>query len=186
MQEADLQLRSQLMSEGLLSDGYNPDMRALHEANALELDSIIDEIGYPTIDKVGKEASDAAWLIIQHAISLPSFMKRCEQLLADAVANQEANPILHAYLHDRIAIFEGRLQSYGTQFDWNEDSRMCPQPYDDLTKVNARRKALGLNSLEEQTILIQQRSTEDGESPPQNHSKKIQQYNQWRIDVGWI
>lgn len=44
-------------------------------------EEIIDTIGYPTIAKVGKAASEAAWLIVQHAISEPKLMKRCYGLL---------------------------------------------------------------------------------------------------------
>lgn len=43
-------------------------MEQLHNRNAKILNDIIEAIGYPTIDKVGKEASEAAWLVIQHSI----------------------------------------------------------------------------------------------------------------------
>ena len=46
---------------------------------------IINATGYPTIDKVGKEASEATWLIIQHSIGQPEFMKKCAKQLEIAV-----------------------------------------------------------------------------------------------------
>ena len=54
---------------------------------------IIKEIGFPTIEKVGKKANEAAWLVIQHAIEKPSFMKKCIQLLELAVNEEKASEI---------------------------------------------------------------------------------------------
>jgi hypothetical protein len=64
------------------------------------LNKIIDEIGYPTIEKVGKEASEAAWLVIQHAIGQPHFMKKCVKLLKNA-ANQDISKSKKSCLPDR-------------------------------------------------------------------------------------
>jgi hypothetical protein len=74
-------LRDRLAAkEGRLSEGYDEEMRDLHIYHATILDEIIKEIGFPTIEKVGKKANEAAWLVIQHSIALPSFMKRCASL----------------------------------------------------------------------------------------------------------
>ena len=76
MKDEDLRVRDSLIKKGQLEGGYHPEMEKVHNNNAKQLDKIIDEIGYPTINKVGKEASEAVWLIIQHAISQPTFMKK--------------------------------------------------------------------------------------------------------------
>ena len=186
LKKADLDLRTQLIQKGQLSKGYNKEMENLHNKNAKELDQIIDQIAYPSIDKVGKEASEAAWLIIQHAISQPDFMKKCLKLLEIAVNNNQANPQNFAYLSDRIAVFEGRLQLYGSQFDWDENGKLSPQLYDDLTKVNQRRKSIGLNSLEEQTAIIRKQAIQENESPPTDFEKRNQAMNEGRKRVGWI
>jgi hypothetical protein len=68
MKNADLQLRDRLVRNGQLGDGYDEEMEHLHNRHAKLLSDIIDSIGYPTIDKVGKEASEAAWMVIQHSI----------------------------------------------------------------------------------------------------------------------
>ncbi len=117
LKNRDLKLRDKLLKEGKLSDGYHADMEALHNCNAKILNQIIDDIGYPTIEKIGFEANEAAWLIIQHAISQPRFMKKCAKLLEDAVNQGKAHSAKLAYLSDRISVFEGRPQLYGTQFD---------------------------------------------------------------------
>ncbi len=186
MRAADLTLRDRLIKEGSLHNGYHSEMQEMHETNAKRLDEIIEEIGYPSIDKVGDEGSAAAWLIIQHAISLPRFMKRCLGLLESAVRDGHAKPMQAAYLSDRIASFQDLPQQYGTQFDWDENGNMSPKPYDDLDKVNERRLAIGLNTLEAQIEIIQQRLIEENESYPVDYIQRKTEYDQWRQDVGWI
>lgn len=147
LKNEDLKLRDRLIQNGKLGESYNEEMEKLHNKNADVLNDIINEIGYPTIDKVGEEGSEAAWLVIQHAIGQPNFMKRCAKLLEIAVQENKANPINLAYLTDRIAVFEGKAQLYGIQFDWDVNGELSPLYFDDLTKVNQRRKSIGLTHL---------------------------------------
>lgn len=186
MRDADLALRERLVEAGELFEGYNAEMEALHIRNAETLESIIDEIGYPTIDKVGEEANDAAWLIIQHSISRPAFMRKCAVLLEQAVAAGNASPLHLAYLTDRIAVFEGRPQLYGTQFDWDENGEMSPNSYDDMQKVEERRNAVGLNSMAEQIEIIRTRTKAEQEFPPADLAERRRQADDWRKRVGWV
>jgi len=98
------------------------------------LNDIIEKIGYPTVEKVGEEASEAAWLIIEHSIGQPNFMRKCAELLEKAVCENKASPINLAYLTDRITVFEGRSQFYGTQFDWDKNAELSANPFDNLYK----------------------------------------------------
>ncbi len=186
LQNADLELRDKLIQSGQLFDGYNKEMEALHNKNAEILDSIIDKIGYPTIEKVGKEANEAAWLVIQHSIGQPEFMRKCAALLEKAVAENQAEAKQLAYLTDRIAVFEDRAQLYGTQFDWDENGEMNPKPFDDLEKVNFRRKSVGLNSLQEQTEIIRKQIIAENQKPPADLEERTKQADEWRKKVGWI
>jgi hypothetical protein len=185
MQNADLACREKLVQNGQLGEGYNEEMKELHEKNAKILNNILDTIGYPTIDKVGIKANEAAWLIIQHSISQPKLMKKCAALLKSAVRENKASPQNLAYLTDRIAVFEEKLQLYGTQFDWDENGNLSPNPYDNLNKVNERRKSIGLNTLEEQTELIRIRAKNENQSPPKDLEKRKQEIEQWKKNVGW-
>jgi len=185
MQNADLACREKLVQNRQLGEGYNEEMKELHEKNAKILNNIIDTIGYPTIDKVGIKANEAAWLIIQHSISQPALMKKCAALLKSEVRENKASPQNLAYLTDRIAVFEEKLQLYGTQFDWDENGNLSPNLYDNLTKVNERRKSIGLNTLEEQTELIRIRAKNENQSPPKDLEKRKQEIEQWKKNVGW-
>lgn len=185
LKNADLALRDKLLKSGKLSDGYNEEMQKLHNSNAKTLSELIETIGYPTIGKVGKEASEAAWLIIQHSIGDPIFMRRSAELLRIAVDANEADQVNLAYLTDRIAAFENRPQLYGTQFDWDEKGNLTPNLFDDLTRVNDRRKSIGLNSLEEQTQLMQKRVVEEKQMPPVDFEKRKIALEEWKKRVGW-
>lgn len=186
LKNADLQLRSKLVQNGQLGKGYHPDMEKLHIENAEKLNDIIQTIGFPTIDKVGEEASEAAWLIIQHSIGNPGFMKKCEELLKIAVSENKANPRNLAYLSDRIAVSEGKLQLYGTQFDWDENGELSPDKYDDLIKVNERRKSIGWNTLEEQTAIIRNQAADENQAPPEDFAKRKKEVEEWRQKAGWL
>ncbi|MEM9831879.1 MAG: DUF6624 domain-containing protein [Bacteroidota bacterium] len=186
LKDADLELRERLIHSGRLGNGYDTEMEQLHNRNAEILNEIINTIGYPTIDKVGEEASEAAWLIIQHSISQPDFMRKCVKLLERAVNEHKANPKNLAYLTDRIASFENKPQLYGTHFDWDKNGELSPKPFDDIDKVNRRRKSLGLNTLEEQTEVMRRQANSENQSPPADFDKRRQEIEQWKKTVGWI
>lgn len=186
LQHADIALRNTLIQNGQLGAGYNEEMQELHNKNAQVLHDIIQIIGYPTIDKVGQEASDASWLVIQHAIGQPEFMRMCVSLLEDAVNEHRADAKQLAYLTDRIAVLEGKLQLYGTQFDWDENGYLSPNPMDDRVTVNERRKIFGLNTLEEQTEIMRRQVKKEKQTPPIALEKRKQDMEQWKKTVGWI
>jgi hypothetical protein len=185
LKNADLALRDKLIQNGQLGNGYNKEMESLHNRNAKILNEIMGTIGYPTIDNIGKEATEAAWLVIQHSIGQPKFMKKCVEFLQSAVNENKADPKNLAYLTDRIAGFEGKPQLYGTQFDWDENGKLSPNRFDELTKVNERRKSIGLNTLEEQTEIIRRQAQNESQSSPIDFEKRKQDFEEWKRNVGW-
>jgi len=185
LQNADLELRDQLISEGKLGEGYNKEMEALHNHNAEVLNGIIDIIGFPTVEKIGKEAAYAAWLVIQHSIGKPEFMRKSAELLVIEVRQKKADPRNLAYLTDRIATFENKPQLYGTQFDWDENGELSPNRFDNITNVNQRRKSIGLNTLEEQTEIIITQAKKENHSPPKDLNQRKKEMEEWKKSVGW-
>ena len=182
MKQHDLEVRQRLLEEGKLYDGYSPEMERIHLEHSRRLEKMIAETGYPTIRKVGREASEAAWFLIQHSISRPDFMRRMLVLLKK-LPPDEIDPRNPLYLEDRIRMYEGKPQLCGTQFEWDDNGRLSPVPYDDLRKVNERRKKAGMRSLEEQTE--QFRRDQDFFPDPvflQHHRAK---YRKWLIETGW-
>ena len=103
-----------------------------------------------------------------------------------AVHENNADPKSLAYLSDRIAVFEGKKQLYGTQFDWDEYGELSPNSFDDLNNVNERRKSIGLNTLEQQTELIRTQAKNENQSPPTDFEKRKLEIEAWKRKVGWI
>lgn len=182
LRSKDTELRNLLLASGSLDDRYHPKMEQLHNENAEVLAKIIEEIGYPTIEKVGEDASRAAWLVIQHAIGKPVFLRKCLLLMQE----EHIQPTQIAYLSDRIAFFEGREQLHGTQYDWDEQGLLSPHPYDDLELVNQRRAELNLDSLQERTKKVRQQAREENHNAPTNFRKRKIEFDIWRKRVGWI
>ncbi|GAB3496744.1 hypothetical protein GCM10027341_15990 [Spirosoma knui] len=184
LQDEDLRVRQQLAELGLLTDGYNPQMEAVHLANADQLKTIIAEIGWPTRVKVGEEASQAAWLIVQHSISLPAFMRFCLRLIEQEIPLGTVDPVNHAFLYDRIAMYEGRPQRFGTQFISDEMGNLVSYQLDaSMDVVNERRQALGLNSVQER---LSELSEGLAAKPPADFQEQQKTYDAWRRNVGWI
>ena len=186
LKNEDLMFREKLIEKKKLSEGYNHEMENLHIHHAELLNEIIDKIGFPTIEKVGIEASESAWLIIQHAISKPDFMKKCLNLLENIIVENKAYEKKLAHLTDRIAVLEGKPQLYGTQFDWDKNGELSPNTSDDFLKVNSRRFKIGLNTLEEQTIIIRKRAKKENQSFPTNFNERENEIYIWKKKVGWI
>lgn len=172
MARHDLQVREELLKAGKLSPGYHPDMEHVHLQNAARLEEIIDSIGYPTRSKVGKEASEAAWLIVQHAISKPSLMLNCYALLTEIP--EDVNPQNLAYLYDRICYFEGRPQKYGTQFD-----HRGLYPVENKAETIRLREALQLSTHEEKLMM-------EAQDPATDLHPHDEDFNLWRKKVGWV
>ena len=123
-------------------------MQAIHIKNAARLRQIIAEHGWPGGDLCGPDGAEAAWLIVQHSIGEPEFMRTALRLIEDGV-EQGRVPAWHAaYLEDRIALYEGRAQRFGTQtIDDPRDGLSRPWTIADPDSVNGLRASVGLKPL---------------------------------------
>lgn len=182
----DLQTRARLAASGALYDGYHPEMEALHIENARLLERAIEEIGgWPGRSSHGDEGAGAAFLIVQHAISLPDFQRRALNLLLEAAQDGEINIVDTAYLSDRIALFEGRPQLFGTQFDWDETGMLSPAPIEEPGSVDERRASVGLPPLELAIAETRARAAAEGGKPPADHARRKSEFATWARRVGW-
>lgn len=174
MAKHDLSVRESLLQKNLLSPGYHPEMERVHRRHAALLDEIINAIGYPTVSKVGQDANEAAWLIVQHAISEPFFMKKCYKLLSE---DPDASPEQLAYLYDRICYFEGKPQKYGTQFD---DSGLYP--VENIEEMIRLRQELGFSPYDREKVVAASAS----KTTNNDLHRDKEEFNLWRKKVGWI
>ena len=179
MAEHDRKVSDELAASGALYEGYDPRMAAVHEKNAQRLRAIMAQIGWPTERLVGKRAADAAWLIAQHAIAHPEFQRSCLKLLA-AAAHEHLVPAWQpAMLEDRIRVFEGRPQLYGTQLEPDAHGNMRPHTIEDPGGVDERRRAVSLEPLAE--ILTRAKR----QPLPADRERFEHDYQEWLIAVGW-
>jgi Family of unknown function (DUF6624) len=183
--EEDQRVRDELVAEGSLFDGYHPRMRAVHEANAERLASILNQRGWPGERRVGPDGANAAWLIVQHAIGRPAFQREALEALRLAAARGEVPALQPAMLEDRIRTLEGGLQRYGTQFDWDESGELNPLPVEDPDGVDERRRAIGLGPLDQSIRAQRQAATAEGERPPGDWHARRRDMEEWLREVGW-
>ena len=185
MSAEDVRVRAELAADGSLFDGYHPRMQEVHERNARRLEEIVSKHGWPGRTLAGEDGSAAAWVIVQHAIGLPSFQRRCLDLLEGCADKNEVPAWQPAYLLDRIRVFEGKPQVYGTQFDLNDQGEMSCCPVEDEMGLNARRAAIGLDSIEDRTRTMRAQARNEHERSPSNRDDHQLKYLEWLKRVGW-
>jgi hypothetical protein len=180
----DMIVRDRLAADGSLFQGYHPEMQAVHDRHAVELDALLGG-AWPTIPDVGTEGQNAAWRIVQHAIAQPGFQRRYLTLIRDAAARGQAPGWQVAMLEDRVRFFEGRNQLYGTQFDWDANGELSPLPIEDADGVDARRAALGLESLAATTARQRAQALAAGDKKPADPQARQAAFEAWTRQVGW-
>lgn len=186
MREEDSRVREELAKTGALFDGYHPAMEAVHLKNAALLEELIERHGWLGARLVGADGAEAAWLVAQHAISRPDLQRKVLEILR-AEAERGAVPAWQAaYLEDRINIFEGKPQRYGTHFDWDERGALSPHEIFEPETIDERRAAVGL-SVPFARIVEKQRAeaAEANEKPPGDFAERRRVYREWLRTVGW-
>ena len=120
---------------------------SVDDSNTKSLKDIISKYGWPTISSVGVEASQAAWLIAQHADHDIDFQAQCLEMMRQ-LEPQDVSPTNRAYLEDRVRVNQGKAQIYGTQFNGKVD-KLEPQPIEDEEHLDERRASVGLGPFKE-------------------------------------
>lgn len=111
------------------------------------VERILDTYGYPNYTLVGQESADHYFLLVQHSDFNQAFQQRVLNMMRRDVGHKKASGKQYAFLTDRIAVTKGEPQVYGTQvlMSGNSTVKPCIAP----TKLNKRRKSVGLEPIEE-------------------------------------
>lgn len=123
----------------------------IDDLHLIRLKEVVEEYGWPGHSLVGPQGSHAFWLLVQHTPD-ELFQSKCLELLEQAVSDQNASPIDLAYLKDRVYMYSGKKQIYGTQLNGD----LTFYPIEDEEHVNERRSAIGLPSIEEYFEVIKE------------------------------
>lgn len=182
MQAEDLRVRQELLDADQLGGAYVPRMEAIHIKNAARLRELIALHGWPGEDIAGKDAAEAAWLITQHAVGEPDFQREVLRLLRDCAAAGHCPAWHAAYLEDRVALYEGRPQRFGSQWvDDPRDGRIRPWKLADPEHVNDLRASVGLGPLDP--------IPEPGPDLLPDHQAAIREnqrwWDEWLASKGW-
>lgn len=175
-------LQADLAARGALADGaYHPELEAMDAGNADYLAAVFDALGWPGRAKVGDDGAAAAVQLLQRGVSRPDLQRRALSLMMEAAGEGQANMIDVAHFADRVAVFEGKPQLFGTQLDWSEAGELVPAPMEPEEDVAARRAAVGLPPLEE--LLAHARS--QAGAKPADHEARRAAFEAWARRVGW-
>lgn len=124
--------------------------------NTAMLKAYVAEHGWPTITRVGKTASSAAWLLVQHADLDPAFQLKALRLMEPLVPKGEVSKSDYAYLHDRVMLKIAGTQRYGTQVTC-KDGKRVPQPLEAGVELDAARAEMELNPIADYLKMMDER-----------------------------
>jgi hypothetical protein len=126
--------------------------RAVLRRNSDWLKGVLARIGWFDISRYGAEASQAAWLIVQHSDHDRAWQEQVLADLAPRVARGDMQRTYYAYLIDRVAVNAGRPQTYGTQGRCDGPGNLILREVADRDNLDRRRADMGLESLADYTI----------------------------------
>jgi hypothetical protein len=123
--------------------------------NLVEVERIIKEYGYPGKSLVGEPENEAAWFVIQHSDKIEVYFP----LIKKAGEEDEIGMTKVAMMEDRMLMYRGEAQIYGTQGKGifkvknptkQDDVLYIIWPIKDPENVDKLRKVVGFNSTVEE------------------------------------
>lgn len=146
-QEIRLSTSQKLLENPALDEKVKHKWDSINLANLNRLKQIISLHDWPGYKLVGKEGSNAAWIITQHVRKDLEFQKSALEKLKKAVSEGDADPHALAYLTDKVLVKQNLPQVYGSQIDWLSDDSPKPYKIKNIDSVDSRRLSIGLDSL---------------------------------------
>ena len=129
------------LDQSTLHGKTDRDFEKLRIEQANRIEEIVTEFGWPTIDMVGKDASQAAWIIVQHADYNKEFQDKMLKIMCPLALEGKINPANYAYLYDRTH----RPQLYGTQGKC-DGTDFTPFPIQDIEDIDNRRREMKMTT----------------------------------------
>ena len=146
MEARDQALRAELTASRELDERYHPRLEELHRAHASRLRQMIAVFGWPGFTLVGEKGAQAAWRIALHSISEPAFMRQCRDLIDIASHAGDVPRWQFAIIDDRVRVYEGKPQRYGTQLRAGPNG-LEPHVIENPERVSSMRAQAGLPPL---------------------------------------
>lgn len=112
--------------------------------------SVISDYGWLGISQIGQKANSSLFMAIQHAPNNGIILTYFPLLEESALANESSQSEM-AMMQDRILVYQKIPQEYGTQWNYEGDLQIL-FPLSEPSKVNKKRKLVGLPKLDENDI----------------------------------
>ena len=153
--DEDQHYRNQMEDVQKQYGGDSPQMQALlrkmavaDSINLILVSGILERFGWLGKEEIGERGATTLFMVIQH--SNLSTQDKYLPLMRTAATNGNASLRNLALLEDRVALYHGRRQLYGSQVIWNmKTDHYQLAPLDDPEHVDARRAAMGLPALQD-------------------------------------
>jgi hypothetical protein len=181
MEARDQAVRSELTAAGSLNDAYHPRLEEAHRANSSRLRQIIAVFGWPGVALVGEKGAKAAWRIALHSYGEPDFMRQCRDAIRIASEVGDVPRWQFAIIDDRIRVYEGRAQHYGTQLRAGP-SGLEPHPIENVERVDTMRLQAGLPPLAQTLAAARAQPQPSRASQVALDTAELE----YRRQVGWI
>lgn len=133
------------------------EMQKVDGENTAYLKKLVSESGWIDVDRFGAAASNTAFLLVQHSGDLPLMLAALPPIEKDVKAGKlDGQP--YALLYDRLQVYQGRKQRFGTQIGQDKDGAPAVLPLEDRAKVEQFRKEIGLFPLTQYLATFRQMS----------------------------
>ena len=155
--DLEQQIRAKLypmMKSGKVDIELNNQMGKVDSINQIYVNRYLQLYGYPKLSEQGKKICDGVFYIIQHS-NLETMEKYLPFLKKNAFRG-EASKVHFAMMQDRVLMYKGEKQLYGTQASRRKNkkgyltSKSYIWPIKNSKLVNSRRKKIGFKTTVEE------------------------------------
>jgi hypothetical protein len=122
-------------------------MQVVDTANQARLDELVERHGWPLAKDVGEKAVLGAFIVVQHARL--EYMRRYESMIAKSAERGDLPKWEFARFDDRLRMYAGMPQRYGTQTNTDEKGITTFWQIEDEANVDKRRAEVGYGPLAE-------------------------------------
>jgi hypothetical protein len=175
-------LEAELAAAGEITEAYPAALADKDAENAAFLMDAFAAHGWPGPTLVGDEGAAAAVNLLQRAVASPAAQRRGLELMLDAASVGEASAFDAAHFADRLAVFEGRGQVFGTQLEHGADGEIAVAPLAEPENVDVRRASVGLPPL---AAYLQAARAQSPRLAPEEAARRRAAFESWARAVGW-
>jgi hypothetical protein len=123
------------------SEAIGMAMRVIDAENTATLKRLLPKDGWFRNSRDGAQETHGAWLIAQHSPD-KAFREQALAAMRMRITDHDVDPMDFALITDRVAVFKGDRQVYGSQAGCTE-GKLTIAPLIDPDNVDARRRAIG-------------------------------------------